>query len=489
MVSLIIRLILLLFLSVSFVNNISYAKSTGYPQVMFIFDASGSMWGDAGGETKIDAARRVMSKVVPSLPPEVKVGLAVYGHRRKGDCKDIEIVIPPGSSNRDGIISYINKLSPKGKTPIADAISLVADRLKSFEDETTIVLISDGEETCNADPCGVVKRLKESGIKFVLHVVGFAVNAQQRAQLECLAKVGGGNYFSAENAATLLSAMETVKEEVIQKVEKAKTVTKKAVSKLGKLHITIPKEATRCLNTIKIIRKKDGKVIKTIKLPGADSTHPLLMGEYEIVLGYTNSNYKPDSEVSLGIINIKGGETAELKFGSLAVNIADSLKKMPAGAVIITSEDKPNFKFTTMYTGNDYYFYKTKPLPPGRYSFAVHYKRTYLYNTSNKPIVLASGIEIKEGRQSVVNIDTGIIVKKVKSSKVIAWELIPEKGEEAIIRIERAKNGDYPLWQPYAIPPGKYDLVVFVKGMSEPLTVGDGLVINKGELLQFDTGL
>ncbi|MDY6951434.1 MAG: hypothetical protein SWE60_07980 [Thermodesulfobacteriota bacterium] len=49
--------------------------------------------------------------------------------------------------------------------------------------------------------------------------------------------------------------------------------------------------------------------------------------------------------------------------------------------------------------------------------------------------------------------------------------------------------GDYPLWGPYAVPPGTYDLFLFLEGMTEPLPVGEGLSISKGELLEFDTGL
>ncbi len=470
-------------------GHFSDSDAKGYPQVMFIFDASGSMWGNAGGQTKIEAARSVMARIVPALPPEVKTGLAVYGHRRKGDCNDIEILVSPGSDDRSLLIKEINHLTPKGKTPIASTISMVVDKLKSFEDETTIILVSDGEETCSDDPCGVVRRLKQSGIRFILHVVGFGVNAVQKAQLQCLARAGGGKYFNADNADTLLSAMETVKDEVHQKVERAKTTTKKAASKLGKLRITMPKDSTRCLHTVKIIRKRDGKLLKTIEWPHADAVHPLLAGEYEIVAGYANSNQNPDTDVSLGVIEIKGGETTEIRLGSLAINIAESLRKMPAGAVIITGEGDSNFRLETVNNGNKFYFYKTRPLPPGRYSFAVHYKGSYLYRTSDRPLVLASGIQVEEGRQGVATIDTGIQVRKPKDSQVTAWELIPEKKEKAFIRIERASNGDYPLWKPYAVLPGKYDLIMFIKGMSEPLPVGEGLVIEKGELLQFDTGL
>lgn len=482
-------ILLILFLMFGFFFFTSIAQARGIPQVMFIFDASGSMWGHVGGQTKIEAAKEVMTRIVPKLPSEVKTGLTVYGHRRKGDCSDIEVLVSPGSTDRGRLLTQLKDVSPKGKTPIANSIKMVANLLKNVEEETTIILISDGEETCHADPCSAVKSLKKLDIKFVLHVVGFDVNAAQKEQLTCLAQAGGGQYFGAKDTQSLLAALETVRIEVAKKVEKAKTTTRKAVTKLGKLQISMPESAKICLNTIKIARVSDGKLLKKVKDPKADSTHPLLTGKYEIIAGYANSNYKPDSEVSCGIFEIKGGETTAIKMGAIAVNIADSLKDIPAGAVIITKEGNQKFELTTPYTGNSYYFYKTKPLPAGLYSFAVHYKKVYRYKTSNTPVVLAKNIRVEEQKESVVTIDSGIQLKKVKSTPISAWELIPVNQEKSLIKIERATNGDYSLWQPYAVPPGTYDLAVFPEGMTEALPVGEGITIKKGELLKFDAGI
>ena len=482
------RLFIFLALALCFGPHLTEVQAKGYPQVMFIFDASGSMWGDAGGQSKIEAARSVLAQIVPDIPPEVKVGLAAYGHRRKGDCKDIEVLIPPGSDDRSGLIRKVNQLTPKGKTPIASAVSLVADKLKTFEDETTIILISDGEETCNDNPCEVVRKLKKSGIKFVLHVVGFGVNAQQKSQLECLAQAGGGKYFSAENAGDLLAAMETVKQEVVQKVEQAKTVTKRAVSKLGKLQITMPAGSSRCLAEIKIIRQKDGKVIKTINSPPDNSSHPLLAGEYKIIGGYANSNYRAPSEAPLGTLEIKGGETTKLVLGALAINVADPLKKMFLKAILIQSEDNPDFHFETINTGNTFYFFKTKPLPPGKYNIALHYGAYIMGDICKKPIVYQKGIKIEAGKQTAINFDTGIQIKKT-SGGLRAWELIPEKEENAFLHIEGWWNNNSPLWRPYAVLPGKYDLIGFIKGMDEPLPLAEGLEIKKGDFVVFDPGL
>ena len=483
------RIKILVLFCILVMYGLSHAKTQVFPEVMFILDASGSMWGQVEGQTKIDVARDVMKEIVPALPPEVKVGLTVYGHNRKGDCTDIEIVVPSGSDDRNLLLDFVQRINPKGMTPIADSVRMVVKTLKSKENETTIILISDGKETCSAQPCEAVRALKAQGIKFILHVVGFGVNEQEKEQLSCIAEAGGGQYFGADNADKLLSALKTVQEEVVQKVEKAKTVARKATTKLGKLRIKMPEAGTKSLNAFKIVRKKDGKVLKTVKDPGADSTHPLLVGEYGLIAGFANSNYKSDSDVSFGDWIVKGGETTTISLGAMVINIADSLERMPAGAVIITKTKGEDFSVTLPFTGNSYYFYKTKPLPAGTYNFSVHYKKTYLYRTSTQPVVLAKNIQIKEGTESIVTIDSGITVKKPEGSSLTSWKLVPAGSKTPVLKIEKASNGAYPLWLNYAVLPDTYDLYVYVEGMDEPLPVGEGITISRGELLEFDTGL
>ena len=275
---------------------------------------------------------------------------------------------------------------------------------------------------------------------------------------------------------------------MVEKVEKAKTVVKKTKTGLGKLRITIPESSLKTLAKIKIIRAGDNKQIKQIDKPQTDSTHPLPTGTYRVVAGYANSNYKPDSDADWGTYAVTGGETTNIAAGALAINVADTLAKAPIGAVMIISNDAPEFSLTTPYTGNDYYFFKTKPLPPGNYRFAVHYKRSYLYKTPETPMVLARSISVDPGNVATVTIDAGIQIKKAKDTVVSAWDIVPSNTDQPVMRIEKASNGDYPLWEAYAIAPGKYDIRMLPEGMDEPLTVGEAVTIAAGDFLSFDSG-
>ena len=193
------------------------ALAAGKTNLVMIFDASGSMWGQIDGKAKITIAKEAMDLIVGDLPPDINIGLVAYGHRRKGDCDDVETLIPLGPLNPKAFMAKINALNPKGKTPMVRSIRKTAESIKHLEDETTILLVSDGIETCDPDPCGFVAELEKLGIKFVLHVVGFDVGGEAEAQLKCMAKAGGGEYFPAKDAGKLKEALDTVIEKTVEK--------------------------------------------------------------------------------------------------------------------------------------------------------------------------------------------------------------------------------------------------------------------------------
>lgn len=176
---------------------------------ILVLDASGSMWGQIEGEAKIGIAKTVLGDLLDELPAERRLGLIAYGHRRKGDCSDIEELAAVGA-DRAAIGAAVKGLSPKGKTPMAASVKLAAEKLKSTEEKATVVLISDGIETCEPDPCGVAAALEQAGVDFTVHVVGFDVTEENaQAQLQCLAENTGGKYISASNADELGAALET----------------------------------------------------------------------------------------------------------------------------------------------------------------------------------------------------------------------------------------------------------------------------------------
>lgn len=180
-------------------------------RVVLVLDASGSMWGRIEGGTKIEIARDTVAGLVRDWKPQNSLGLVAYGHRRKGDCSDIETLIDSGPLDSTAYLRQVDALNPKGMTPLSAAVMQAAESLRHVEQKATVILVSDGEETCNLDPCQVGRELEAAGVDFTAHVIGFDVsNPQHQAQLRCLAENTGGRYFNARNADELSGALGAV---------------------------------------------------------------------------------------------------------------------------------------------------------------------------------------------------------------------------------------------------------------------------------------
>lgn len=182
--------------------------------VILVLDGSGSMWGQIDGEAKITIARTVVGQVIDDLPGDQRLGLVAYGHNRKGDCSDIEEVVSVGT-DRDTVRNAVNAIHPKGKTPLSASVQFAAEKLRYTENKATVILVSDGRETCDLDPCAVGNALEQAGVDFTAHVIGFDVVEQaDQEQLQCLADNTGGTYLNASSAEELSDALEQTVAEV-----------------------------------------------------------------------------------------------------------------------------------------------------------------------------------------------------------------------------------------------------------------------------------
>jgi Ca-activated chloride channel family protein len=184
--------------------------SGGTGHMVLVLDASGSMKEPHGdGRTRFQAAVSAMRQVVASLPGDVEVGLRVYGSRiadGPGSCKDSELVVPVGPPDKDALRKALGKARPLGNTPIAYSLQEAAADLPD-SGSRTIVLVSDGEESCGGDPCKVARDLSQRGLDLHVDVVGFQVDAAARNQLTCVAQAGRGTFYDAPDADALVSQL------------------------------------------------------------------------------------------------------------------------------------------------------------------------------------------------------------------------------------------------------------------------------------------
>ncbi|WP_192385578.1 vWA domain-containing protein [Mesorhizobium silamurunense] len=180
-------------------------------KVIIILDASGSMWAQIDGKPKLEIARESLRTVLQSVPADDEIGFMAYGHRQKGSCEDIELIVPPQAGSASAISAAADSMKFLGKTPLTAAVKQAAEALKYTEDKATVVLITDGLETCGGDPCALGKELKETGVDFTADVVGFGLTADEGKQIACLAENTGGKYIQASDEKALQQALvETV---------------------------------------------------------------------------------------------------------------------------------------------------------------------------------------------------------------------------------------------------------------------------------------
>ena len=193
---------ILFLVSILSTHLIAIAQNDSSP-ILFIYDASGSMWGEMDGSTRVEIARSVLSQTINGLDQDRQLGLLVYGHREEGDCEDIEYIIPLSASARSSITTEINKIRPLGRTPLARSAKLAIDELESSSQVATIILITDGIESCDGDLCEVIQAAKAAGLDFKLHIVGFGIIGENIDPLQCAAQAGGGSYYDAQDGKAL----------------------------------------------------------------------------------------------------------------------------------------------------------------------------------------------------------------------------------------------------------------------------------------------
>ncbi len=185
---------------------------------MIVFDGSGSM-SEMGfttqGVPRIAQARQAVRHVMPEIAASRRVGLVVYGPGGNRVCENISVRFGPQWGAAPRVIGEVEGLRPVGGTPLTEAVQIAAEVLQYRRTPGTVVLVTDGDETCGGAPCELAARLASRGRGLTVHVIGFKVGSGQGAatskqamsNASCLADITGGLYLSAETAQDLVTAL------------------------------------------------------------------------------------------------------------------------------------------------------------------------------------------------------------------------------------------------------------------------------------------
>jgi Ca-activated chloride channel homolog len=435
-------------------------------RTMLVLDASGSMWGQIDGKAKIEIAKEVLTDLINDLPDSSYAGLVAYGHRSKGDCNDVEELMPLQPIDKKQLIAKIKGINPKGKTPITLSIRKTAEKLKAVEEETTIILVSDGKETCEGDPCALVKELKEAGIRFTMYVIGFDVSEEEKVQLECIAEAGDGKYFTARTVQEFqVAAKEAVKES----------------QNFGYLKISSLRNGKPISARVDVFSQGQQKTMGSFRT-AVDSKWPgqkWKPGVYDLTV--TDDRLSPPQKVSLSGISVTAGSTTEKSVGfnggSLSVEVIANGKKETASLYVYpVGQDRSTITGDTSRDNP-----KTFVLNPGVYDLEVVYKKSRPETKRTiRDIKIEAGqsverrVEFGEGKLSIE-----VLVNGEKGS---AGFSIYEAGTN-----NRVATGDSSRDNPrvFALNPGTYDLQVIYKG-SKPESKRSltGIVIEAGKSVE-----
>lgn len=181
-------------------------------RILFIFDASQSMMGVWESDRKINIARKTLIAMIDSLEhhENVQLGLRLYGHQSPvppQDCSDTRLEVPFSKGNAGRIRQELRFLNPKGTTPIANSLEAGA---KDFPDDcydcrNIIILITDGIEACDGDPCAVSHELQKQGIVLKPFVIGIGIDEGFQKTFDCI-----GHYYNAANEEKFSEVLEVV---------------------------------------------------------------------------------------------------------------------------------------------------------------------------------------------------------------------------------------------------------------------------------------
>jgi Ca-activated chloride channel homolog len=194
---------------------LSLALLAGSPlrAAMLVFDGSGSMAGtDMNSATPhLAKVRQALARVLPSVAPMRDLGLMVYGPGPYNKCDNIELRLKPAAHSAEEIMAEVDSVAPAGQTPLTTSVRKAAEELRFREKPAEIVLLTDGEETCGGDPCGLARALMAAGKQLTIHVIGFRARGTPSLdgpfKSRCLADETGGQYLSAGTEAELEEAL------------------------------------------------------------------------------------------------------------------------------------------------------------------------------------------------------------------------------------------------------------------------------------------
>ena len=207
------------------------AQNDDLPEAMLVMDFSGSMWGAVNGEAKYEVLNTIVDRNFDEWSNSLDLGVLAYGHRRKGDCRDIELAFRPGEARSSTMRNWVTRQRPVGKTPLGNSLITAASYFNNKGQEANLIVLSDGIESCGVDPCRTIRDLQAQGAKMTAHVIGFDLDARDANEIRCIADSTGGTYVDASRADQLIDGFRRAVETIAVKDDSAERALRDTLGK------------------------------------------------------------------------------------------------------------------------------------------------------------------------------------------------------------------------------------------------------------------
>ncbi len=443
-----VGLILLAFSTISV-----YAQTK---RILFLVDASGSMAEKWGSKSKYEIAISTLANIMDSIirtDKDVEFALRLYGHQSpkpEQNCEDTKLELPFGKHSKEKVLALVKKYTPQGWTPIAYSLLQAMSDFPDYEGHNSIILITDGEETCEGDPCAVVLELQKRRISFKPFVIGMGVPKEMAEKLKCI------GYYRQANSR---SDFEVVVSSTVKQVLNRTTVQVNLLNAAGE-----PVETDVAITFLDAFTHEPKYHFVHTLVNGLPDTLEIdPTGKYDVIVHTVPPKRKDDIELVPGRHNIIAVKTPQ---GSLTISMKSSLANQYR--CIIRDKDHKKTLFiqemnsTVKYLAGTYDI-EILTLPPIRYD---NYKiKAGAKHTIDVP---APGIvDLMPKRNYIVSIFT---IKDGKPyEKVIEWETLDRDVSIALLpgkyvlvyRPLTTYSADQTRTKQFAVPKGQKVTVTF----------------------------
>ena len=209
-------LLFLLFIAVSVTGFAQIKDAYKQPRILILLDGSSSMINEwSAGKSRFNSAGDIVLRLMDSiyrLNDQVEFALRVYGHEHtvpENNCFDTKREVMFSKNNLTQMSLRLASLHPMGVSPIAYSLKVAAET--DFDNERdyaySLVLITDGGESCDGDICSIVKMLLDKKIEFKPYIISMVDYEPLKDQYDCL-----GKYLTVSKPSEVAPAIHTITE-------------------------------------------------------------------------------------------------------------------------------------------------------------------------------------------------------------------------------------------------------------------------------------